>query len=304
MSESPRYQLGLFGGEEPVTAVEAVKVAEDLNAKPPRREVSAERAMLAAQASLAISMDPPDIEGWREELGRERPRIVNGVCTAIERDRRQADGTIGPCPWLACENHLLFDYGEPVTIGGRRYAEVRLNRAGAAEDDAALGRRPGLPTVPTDGEVDDFALLALRRLEELPDTCRLDVQARDYSGAYQHAHANGAEITGQMSEWQESIEAPVMAIAVALGLSEEQVRLDTLSGTAAIGVGMHNGSPVPAHPEVAEEILRQASQCKPKIRRTWRGKVGTPPPAPAAIVREERDAPPVRERSADEIFTF
>ena len=118
MSESPRYQLGLFGGEEPVTAVEAVKVAEDLNAKPPRREVSAERAMLAAQASLAISMDPPEIEGWREELGRERPRIVNGVCSAIEADRRQADGTIGPCPWLDCDfgEHLLIDRGAPITI--------------------------------------------------------------------------------------------------------------------------------------------------------------------------------------------
>ena len=68
MSEAPRFQLGLFGGEEPALPLTAVRVAEEMIAAKPRREVSYERAMRAAQSTLAISLDPPDIERWREDM--------------------------------------------------------------------------------------------------------------------------------------------------------------------------------------------------------------------------------------------
>ena len=98
--------------------------------------------------------------------------------------------------------------------------------------------------------------------------------------------------------------ARVREIAAVLGVSEEQVRLDTIAAAAKLGIRMVNGQPRPGDGARIEELMNARPASKPKIRRTWRGKVGTPPPAPVAIVREERDAPPVRERSADEIFTF
>lgn len=75
------------------------------------------------------------------------PRIVGGVCTAIESERRRPDGSIGPCPWVACERHLLLDLGEPVVVNGKVRHELLLNRAGEHPSDAdpVMGRRPALP---------------------------------------------------------------------------------------------------------------------------------------------------------------
>ena len=330
MSEAPRFQLGLFGGEEPALPLTAVRVAEEMIAAKPRREVSYEREMRAAQSTLPISLDPPDIEGWREDMaavaaglpGFERPRFdQSGVCTAIERWRRLEDGTIGPCPWVGCPRHNLLDYGAPVTIGGRRYAEIRLNRAqpAGAVDEPAMGRRPGLSTVPTDGEADDFALEALQHLDAIPETCTKDAAAKlrargqwagdieeDLGGVETEEEAERAEVARADREaWRQRQDAArVREIAAVLGVSEEQVRLDTIAAAAKLGIRMVNGQPRPGDGARIEELMHARPASKPKIRRTWRGKVGAPPRAPAAIVREEREAPPVRERSADEIFTF
>lgn len=279
-------QLGLLPGFDAPAIVAAVttyvteggEVVSAIEDDAERRAVSAEREMLAAQAVIdGLAIEPPEIEGWREELGRPRPRIVAGVCSEFERWRRLEDGSIGPCGGATCPRNLLLDRGEPVVVLGRVHHELLLNRAG---EHPVMGRRPALAAVPTDGERDRFDLDAIERVDELPDTCERDVIAR-YGG-----------------------EVPVEAVAAALGVSEEQVRIDTLSAAAKLGLVMVNGEPTPGDFERVERILRELSPRRPKIRRTWRGKVAAPTPVPRAIVREERAAPPVREPSAGEIFTF
>jgi hypothetical protein len=236
--------------------------------------VSPARELLAGQVALPVyACDPPEIEGWRDELGAPRPRIgADGACSAVASRRRDDDGSIGPCPWVACRHHLLLDLGEPVTIGGRRFAAMILNRAG---EHPVLGRRPGLAAVPTAGEAAEFESDALDRLDELPDSCALDVIAR-YGG-----------------------EVPVEAVAAALGVSEEQVRLDSRAAEIETGYRTIGLVPDPATPG----CYVPAPVPRPKVRRTWRGKVGAPSQAPAGP-RIERDAPSVREPSAGEIFTF
>ena len=100
------------------------------------------------------------------------------------------------------------------------------------------------------------------------------------------------------------VAVPVEAIAAALGVSEEQVRLDTLNAARALGLVMDNGEPGPGEFGVADAILERLRVRPRRIRRTWRGTVADVLPAPALIVRIEREAPPVREPSAGEIFTF
>jgi hypothetical protein len=286
VSNRPPIQLGLLPGFDAPALSLSAAVAEPIAEAPRRRAVSAERAMLAAQTSLlrpdrpdapSLAVDPPELHGWREELGRARPRMVAGVCSAVAADRRRPDGSLAPCPWATCPRHLLLDVGQVVEIRGRRHADLLINRAG---EPATMGRRPALAAVPTDGEVDEFDAAALDRLEELPDTCELDVIAR-------HGEA-----------------VPVEAIAAALGVSEEQVRLDTLNAARALGLVMDNGEPGPGEFGVADAILERLRVRPRRIRRTWRGTVADVLPAPALIVRIEREAPPVREPSAGEIFTF
>lgn len=269
-------QLGLLPGFD-VPALASSVMTELIEDKPKARAVSAERELLAAQVSMdGLAVDPPELEGWREELGRPRPRIVAGVCS--ERAARlDAEGNLAPCGWVACPRHLLLDYGTPITIGKRRHVEVMVNRAG---DHTVMGRRPSLSAVPTDGEVEAFEADVLDRLESLPDTCALDVQAR-HGGA-----------------------VPVDALARALGISEEQVRLDGHAAAGKIGIALVEEQPVPVAPAKADELLRQLSPVKPKIRRTGRGRIAKSLPVPASIVRRERDAPPVVMKLADAIFTF
>jgi len=47
----------------------------------------------------------------------------------------------------------------------------------------------------------------------------------------------------------------------------------------------------------AEPVRRAPATCRPS-------KVAPPPPVPKAIVRVEREAPPPREPSAEDLFTF
>lgn len=283
MSSTPPLQLGLLPGFDAPPLPSAAAHVEPVHEAPPRRAVSAERAMLAAQVTMAgLAVDPPEIQGWREELGRPRPRIIGGTCTAVYNERRRADGSIGPCPWAACKFSLLLDLGEPVIVNGQIRHELLLNRAG---EHPAMGRRPALPAVPTDGEIDAFDLDAIARLDELPDTCQLDVQRR----------AAGHDADG-MSE------AYVGTTADAMGVSEEQIRIDTHEATAAIGVRMVDGQPVPGDPSIVEAILRRARGVSTPTAPP--SKVGKPPPVPRALVREERDAPPPRSPTAGEIFTF
>lgn len=323
----PQIQLGLLPGfEGPILPSAPIELEPP---KPPRRAVSAERELLAAQRSLAISLDPPDIEGWRDELGRERPRIVNGVCTAIEQWRRLEDGTIGPCPWTGCPRHTLIDHGQIVTIGGQRRAELLLHRAA---DDEAVGRRPALPAVPTDGENDAFDLEALKRNDLIERTCIRDAMplvadraedAEASSVGEMYIDGEAASLASHMAD-----AARVAVIAETLGLSEEQIRLDTISAAAKLGIRLMNGQPVPGDGARVEALLaklagrrRVLSDAELAERRARvmaylgrrgeasaeaieRALLADATPAPVAIRRIERDAPPPREPGADEIFTF
>lgn len=304
---------------------------------PPRREVSAEREGRAAQVSMPLSLDPPDIDGWREELGHPRPQIVNGVCITGEKWRRRVDGTLGPCPMFTCPRHLGLDVGEPITIGGRRHAELILNRAG---EDATMGRRPALPAVPTDGEADEFALHAIARAEAMPETCERDVIAHlravdareEIESATERVTLDVAGV-GEVSTAERvarDVDAVrVSAIATHLGVSEEQIRQDTLSGAEKLGIRMINGQPHPGDGARVEAILAQLSgrravptddEIEERAVRVlsfmgWRARRGavasadiaralltdTSPP-PVSIRRIEREAPPPRELTADEIF--
>lgn len=276
MSARPPIQLGLLPGFDTPALVVAAASPAPVAEGPPRRMVSAEREMLAAQVSMiGLAIEPPEIEGWREELGRPRPRIVNGTCSVLE-ERRRPDGSIGPCGYAACPRNLLIDRGEPVVILGKVRHELLLNRAG---EHPVMGRRPALAAVPTDGERDAFDLDAIARLDELPDSCEKDV-IRNHGGA-----------------------VPIEVIADRLGVSEEQVRLDFLSACSKLGLNTDNGEPLPGTPAVVEQILATLDRRPRKVRRTWRGKVGKSSRAPAGP-RIERDAPAPREPSADEIFTF
>lgn len=322
----PQIQLGLLPGfEGPILPSAPIELEPP---KPPRRAVSAERELLAAQRSLAISLDPPDIEGWRDELGRERPRIVNGVCTAIEQWRRLEDGTIGPCPWTGCPRHTLIDHGQIVTIGGQRRAELLLHRAA---DDEAVGRRPALPAVPTDGENDAFDLEALKRNDLIERTCIRDAMplVADRAEDAEASSVGEMYIDGEaalLASYRADA-ARVAVIAETLGLSEEQIRLDTISAAAKLGIKLVNGQPVPGDGARVEALLAQLagrrrvlSDAELADRRArvmaYLGRRGSSAeaieralladatPAPVAIRRIERDAPPPREPGADEIFTF
>lgn len=323
----PQIQLGLLPGfEGPILPAAPIELEPP---KPPRRAVSAERELLAAQRSLAISLDPPDIEGWRDELGRERPRIVNGVCTAVEQWRRLEDGTIGPCPWTGCPRHTLIDHGQIVTIGGQRRAELLLHRAA---DDEAVGRRPALPVVPTDGEIDAFDAEALKRIDTIPRTCIRDAMplVADRADDAEASAVGQLFIDGKEESLPNHLAdaARVAVIAETLGLSEEQIRLDTISAAAKLGIRLVNGQPVPGDGGRVEALLarlagrrRVLSDAELAERRARvmaylgrrgeasaeaieRALLADATPAPAVIRRIEREAPPPRELGADEIFTF
>lgn len=288
------HQLSMFG--EPPEA--AVELQEPRRPEPLRvahaGNVAAARQLRALQRSLPVvaqaDPDPPGLEGWRAELGRTRPRTDRaGVCSELAR-RTQPDGTVAPCGWTACHHHLAIDVGEVTEVGPIREAELVLSTAGLASE---MGRRPSLSAIPeTAGEVDQFALDTIARLDELPETCALDVVAKYPDGA------------------------PVEVIARVLGVSTEQVRLDTIRAVAkvhrAAGVDIAAAAgrisptdPIPGvDPIEALDRAVRPSQVKAPPPRTRPSKLATPPPAPAAIVRVEREAPAPREPTADELFTF
>lgn len=345
VSRTASIQLGLLPGFDGPLLPAAPIVIENPS-PPPRRSVSAERELLAAQVSMAISQDPPDIEGWQEELGQERPRIgPDGVCTAVERWRRRTDGTIGPCPWLGCPRHTLLDYGPVVTIGGGRRAEILLNRG----DEDGEGRRPALPTVPTDGEADAFALEALDRLDRLADTCIVDAMAKlgptaraeDAEEAVggvetpdEEERALAVAVAARLEQHRQRADAiRVRSIAKTLGLSEEQIRIDTLSAAAKLGIKMVNGQPRPGDGAQVEALLARHGdrallsdqELAERRRRVIAFLLGADRDAPAdprqavatieralvappmpitRIRRIEREAPPPKEPTADEVFTF
>lgn len=322
MSFAPRVQLGLLPGFDGPLSIspEVNRGADEAVAKQAPRAVSAEREMRAAQVGMAgLAIDPPEIEGWREELDRRpAPRFdAAGRCEVVESHRRRADGTIGPCPVVTCPRHLLLDYGAPIQISGRRHAEVLISTAGLPP---AMGRRPALAAVPTDGEADAFALDALRRLDEIPDTCGVDVQRRLASAA-------GAEVDGAEATDADREALLVIEIARVNGWSVEEVRLLTLSGAAKLGIEMVNGHPQPGDGARVEAILAQLDGTRAEMtaaeRREREQRVAdylgigghvdpiaaidralltdTSPP-PAVIRRIEREAPAPRELTVDEIF--
>ena len=238
--------------------------------------VSAARAIRALTLSLpvvaATDPDPPGYDGWRDYLGVPRPRIVGGTCTELA-NRRRPDGSLGPCGWTACPHHLSVDVGEVVDLGPVREAELVATTAGLPVE---MGRRPSLSAIPeTAGEVHEFADCVAGRLDgrgsPLPYSCTLDVVA---------AYPDGA---------------PIAVIAGALGVSEEVVRL-VLFRTGRILYRPGEGA--------WDELAAGAEPSRAKVSPAVPSKIAPPVPVPAAIVRVERDAPAVRELTAEELFTF
>lgn len=240
------------------------------------RHVSAVRAMRALQRSLPVvadvDPDPPGLDGWRAYLGIPRPTVRRGVCSELE-GRRRADGTLSPCAWTACPHSLVVDVGEVVEVGPVREAELVLSTAGLP---VGMGRRPSLSALPeTAGEIDAFTVEVLARLDgalpPLPWSCELDVIA---------AYPDGA---------------PVAVIAEALGVSEEIARLAVVKVTARW---------FDERAEDATANLELVAPARPVATTAAPSKIGEPGPVPAGIRRVERDAPPVRELTAEDLFTF
>ena len=286
--------------------------------------------------------DPAGFEGWRHELKRPRPRAVGGQCTEVAnrvlggwscsvrcgwtldvgpaprrcpscvevlggdpdamalRSAGRPVLDLAPCAWTACPHHLAVDVGETVTIGPVREAELVLSTAGRPPE---MGRRGSLSSTPeTAGEVHDFAVAVVERVPEMPDTCTLDVIDR-YPD-----------------------EAPIAEVARVLGVSEEMVRVDTNRAIAKIlaaggaldpkiaaallagrllgvdGAGAELTIRSGADPH--EVIERAASKGCGQAPVSARAPVADPVPAPARIVRVEREAPAPRELTADDVFTF
>lgn len=290
--QDPR-QLDMWG--QPIAApTEAAPEPAPVRVVAPPISVGAGRQLRALQASLPVirdaDPDPAGLEGWREELGAPMPRIVGGACEELAA-RRQPDGTLAPCPRFRCPHHLGLHIGEVTAVGPVREAELVISTAGLP---AEMGRRPALPALPeTHGEVEAFQGAAVDALARVPDTCDLDVIAR---------HPDGV---------------PVEEIARVLGVSEEIVRLETLSAArkllTAAGIPprlarmatMAAGGPWASGldpGEAIETINRDPARRQAPIVR--RPAVAPPTPAPRAIVRVERDAPAPRELTAEDVFTF
>lgn len=274
------FDLGPAAPAEPAPiTVDADKPAPPVSVA---AHVSAARQVRALTLHLPIvadaDPDPPGYDGWREYLGADRPRTVTTTtCTEFAR-RQRPDGTLAPCAWTACPHHLAVDQGEVVDLGPVREAELVASTAGLPVE---MGRRPSLSAIPeTAGEVHDFADAVAARLDgrapPLPYSCTLDV-VREYPDG-----------------------APIAVVAGALGVSEELVRVIGLK-VARLWSGAEH---VDALANLEAVIERQVEPVEraPAARRP--SKVAPLAPVPRAIVRVEREAPPPKEPSAEDLFTF
>jgi hypothetical protein len=273
-------QLALFDLGPPAAEPERAPDPAPVPPPPPAAAVSAARQVRALTLHLPIvadaDPDPPGYDGWRDHLGAERPRIAGGTCTELAR-RQRPDGTLAPCAWTACPHHLAVDQGEVVDLGPVREAELVASTAGLPVE---MGRRPSLSAIPeTAGEVHDFADGVAARLDgrapPLPYSCTLDV-VREYPDG-----------------------APIAVVASALGVSEELVRVIGLK-VARLWFGAE-------HPDAWANLEAVIERKTDPVRRAppvRPSKVAPPPTVPRAIVRVEREAPPPREPSAEDLFTF
>ena len=274
-------QLALFDLGPPAAEPERAPDPAPVPLPPPAAAVSAARQVRALTLHLPIvadaDPDPPGYDGWREYLGAERPRTVTTTtCTEFAR-RQRPDGTLAPCAWTACPHHLAVDQGEVVDLGPVREAALV---ASTAVLPVEIGRRTSLSAIPeTAGEVHDFADGVAARLDgrapPLPYSCTLDV-VREYPDG-----------------------APVAVVAAALGVSEELVRVIGLK-VARLWFGAE-------HPDAwanLEAVIERRTEPARRAPAPRPSKVAPPPPVPRAIVRVEREAPPPREPTAEELFTF
>lgn len=275
--ESDPRQLAMFAFEPRSPAIEPEPQPDQ---PAPSAAVSSARQVRALTLHLPVvadaDPDPLGYDGWRDHLGVERPRVTRGVCSELER-RRRHDGAIAPCAWTACPHHLAVDVGEVVDLGPVREAELVASTAGLPVE---MGRRPSLSAIPeTAGEVHDFADAVIARLDgrapPLPYSCTLDVVS---------AYPDGA---------------PIPVIAAALGVSEETVRLVGLRVAHAwFGAEYRDAwANLEAVIEQRSEPPRRPAAAKPS-------KAADPLPEPVAIMRVEREAPPPREMTAEDLFTF
>lgn len=273
-------QLALFDLGPPAAEPERAPDPAPVPLPPPAAAVSAARQVRALTLHLPViadaDPDPPGYDGWREYLGADRPRTVTTTtCTEFAR-RQRPDGTLAPCGWTACPHHLAVDQGEVVDLGPVREAELVASTAGLPVE---MGRRPSLSAIPeTAGEVHDFADAVAARLDgrapPLPYSCTLDV-VREYPDG-----------------------APVAVVAAALGVSEELVRVIGLK-VARLWFGAE-------HPDAwanLEAVIERRTEPVAAVREAP-SKAADPLPVPRAIVRVEREAPPPREPTAEELFTF
>lgn len=273
-------QLALFDLGPPAAEPERAPDPAPVPLPPPAAAVSAARQVRALTLHLPViadaDPDPPGYDGWREYLGADRPRTVTTTtCTEFAR-RQRPDGTLAPCGWTACPHHLAVDQGEVVDLGPVREAELVASTAGLPVE---MGRRPSLSAIPeTAGEVHDFADGVAARLDgrapPLPYSCTLDV-VREYPDG-----------------------APVAVVAAALGVSEELVRVIGLK-VARLWFGAE-------HPDAwanLEAVIERRTEPVAAVREAP-SKAADPLPVPRAIVRVEREAPPPREPTAEELFTF
>ena len=134
MSEAPRFQLGLFGGEEPALPLTAVRVAEEMIAAKPRREVSYERAMRAACfADGTTAPEPWFSDAARSSCAAWCGRPESGACRDALRAHCGTDAVAGGDFSAECAC-----FRSPDHYAGIRAGVLARYTAEGAEGEAAL----------------------------------------------------------------------------------------------------------------------------------------------------------------------
>lgn len=146
-------------------------------------------------AVSTLVRDPPELEGWREEIGRALPQIKDGRCTEVRR----------PCPWVSCPNHLLLDLTRPKDTKVREPSIV-LNEG--PEGTARLGRKPALQAHDSEEDAARFIASALAELDRGRASCAIDI-------------ATSEDRSGRVLTHRE--------VGDFLGVTEETARIDEIS---------------------------------------------------------------------------
>lgn len=235
-------QLGLFGAIDvpaPPTGHAAtlpLAPADARGADPLPQRKMRQVSMLGSYADARVTTlvpDPPEYQGWQEEMGGTMPRIVRGECTEVRR----------PCPHTTCRLHLLLDVDE-VT------GAVTLNDG----NQHRLGRPPSLTQQDDDAEAADFVRRALARNPELEASCSRDVaEATRRRGT----PLTEAEVGSYLGVSHETVRLDMVSIAM---------KLRALAAEGGFNLLDENADPADGIAAIAEALQARAKATPPLVQ--------------------------------------